>query len=170
MYWTELELNSPRVEQCRMDGTECRAILRDLTLPSGQSLIREPATITVDPLTGYVYFAETSNDIVLCWDGSGHTEIPFRGTDIAGLTVNQGYLYWTDRSGVSDRTMGRLNLDTHARESVLERTGGLHGILAVNENIPAGRSEYITSHACGLVICSFDHLYPLHSTQCVSGL
>ncbi len=64
MYWTDLEESKPRVERCHLDGTGCIHILSNRS-------IQKPATITVDPLSAWVYFvdAEGEHDEVFRYNG-----------------------------------------------------------------------------------------------------
>lgn len=77
MYWTDLDASRPRVERCHLDGSHCEHILRDLAY--GQ--IRQPVTIAVDPLSDWVYWAETANDRVFTFNGvtGDHTDRIFSG-------------------------------------------------------------------------------------------
>ncbi len=152
VYWTDLDNSRPRVERCFMDGTECGPLDID------PSKIREPATITVDPLTGWVYFAETDRDKVFVYYGptGGHDEFTLSKphslhtyytlhtlmcvdptpTDVSGLAVLGDYLYWTDRGG-SSVSLGRAEkVRLGSFEEVLD-TGGLHGILGVDQRTPS---------------------------------
>ena len=65
MYWTDLDAERPRVERCHLDGSHCEHILHDLD----PKHIRQPATIAVDPLSDWVYWAEIANDRVFTFNG-----------------------------------------------------------------------------------------------------
>ena len=87
IYWTDLEQSRPRVERCHLDGSG-----REEILPHLSAYIRQPGTITVDPITGWVYWAEVERDKLFHFTGTNDESVQLGDVEFS-VTGTHVYFY-----------------------------------------------------------------------------
>lgn len=65
------------MERCHLDGSG-----REEILPHLSSYIRQPGTITVDPITGWVYWAEVERDKLIRFNGSNDASVTLGNVEL----------------------------------------------------------------------------------------
>ena len=86
MYWVDRDVNGARIERAKLDGSNRDVFPKDLDNPT--HLLPEPTYLTVDPVTGIVYWFDAERE------GQINNENTARhGIKGAGYAVGADYVY-----------------------------------------------------------------------------
>lgn len=97
LFWSDWELNAPRIERCSLAGRGRQVVVRVDVLTEGAW----PNGITIDYVATRIYWTDARSDSIhtTLYDGSSYYEV-LRGHEALShpfaVTVFESHVYWTD--------------------------------------------------------------------------
>ena len=140
IYWREAGDAADRINRCRLDGSECVAIIEDTSI----------SCFIMDPGNDHIYWGRgavpTGSIVRSDLDGSNVVELAASGSTTSDIVLDHlhGKMYWTD---FAQGKIHRANLNGSNVE--LLDTVGLH-VNGIDLDVGAGRMYY-TLTAAGIV-------------------